>query len=225
VAPNDIAHYKSGELYKFPSSGDERKQLFDQGGAFQIRDQVPLIAHFSLRHGFMESKFSLTAASESLTSETMPQWSLMTLSHEVMHYRVREIFQALFGTEWNAVSRDVLSEDCLREFTRWIESKSGSPENVKVGLRNTVLNFCHAIEQFANEVPEALDKPKDTAHKDLADAFLQHYKLAIEVVVHFHDFYFSYSCHWKLYLMSIWASWIKVSKERSEISAPALPNL
>jgi hypothetical protein len=33
----------------------------------------------------------------------------------------------------------------------------------------------------------------------------------MEIVVHFHDFYFAYACQRKTYLMSVWASWIKVA--------------
>jgi hypothetical protein len=29
--------------------------------------------------------------------------------------------------------------------------------------------------------------------------------------VHFHDYYFVYACQPKLYVMSLWASWIKVA--------------
>src|SRR5205814_8070651 len=95
--PGSIAKYISGEEYKLPESRKDANERFDGGGDFPQKSQVPLIAHFSLRHGFMESKFSVTAASESLTAETQPQWTLVTLSHEVMHSHVRSILNALFG--------------------------------------------------------------------------------------------------------------------------------
>lgn len=61
VVPASIPDYDSGEPYSF-ETGDERTEEFDTGGDFTETDDLPLLAHFSLRHGFKEAKFSLTAA-------------------------------------------------------------------------------------------------------------------------------------------------------------------
>ena len=211
--PASIAKYDSGSDYKFPGAGTPAKEHFDQGGDFTQEDQVPLLAHFSLRHGFMESKFSVTAASESLTAETMPQWTLMTLSHEVMHSRVRTIFQALFGREWNEDAQAILRPEVLTELLKWINSPEGEGEaTVEVGLRNVILLFCYAIEQYWNPVPEEDDKPGGlTSGEAFIESYCRHKQLAIEIVVHFHDYYFAYAYQPKMYIMSVWASWIKVA--------------
>ena len=117
VVPASIAGYKSGSKYQFDNSSRPHTEPFDAGGDFPQEDNLPLITHFSLRHRFMESKFSVTAASEALTAETMPQWTLMTLSHEIMHSRVRTIFQALFGSEkWNGETEEIIQNSYLMSF-------------------------------------------------------------------------------------------------------------
>lgn len=210
--PASIAQYTSGSEYclEGASVGEEH---FDRGGDFKQEDQVPLLVHFSLRHGFMETKFSITAASESLTAETQPQWTLMTLSHEVMHSRVRTIFNALFPSAWDEDATELITSEHLAEFAEWQE-KRNDPQNrpVSVELRSAILNFCYAIEQYYNPVAAADDsKGRTVSLTKLRTCYARNKHLAIEVLVHFHDFYFTYASQRKMYMMSIWASWIKVA--------------
>lgn len=213
VVPASIATYVSGSVYKFPEPGEQIHECFDSGGDFRQEDQIPLLTHFSLRHGFMESKFSVTAASEALTAETMPQWTLMTLSHEVMHSRVRTIIQALFGHKWNDHEYTLLRPEYWRDFCAWLEARKTPKEtNIATGLRNVILNFCHAIEQ--STIPLPIDKDfvgRKIKHHEISESYSDHKQLAVEMIVHFHDYYFAYAYQPKMYMMSLWASWIKVA--------------
>ena len=60
VIPARIPDYGSGPEYEFFSASNKREEHFDAGGDFREEVYVPLIAHFSLRHGFMEQKFYVT---------------------------------------------------------------------------------------------------------------------------------------------------------------------
>ena len=214
IVPVSIAKYNSGPDFKFPDSLNCPVECFDCGGEFRQDDHVPLIAHFSLRHGFMESKFSVTAASEALTAETLPQWTLMTLSHEVMHSRVRSIFQALFGKDWNGGEHNrLISQEQFNDFAAWILGREHPRQTeVAISIRNAILNFCYAIEKAQNPIAAANDAPGYSLPMDkLCEYYARHKQLAIEIVVHFHDYYFVYACQPKMYIMSLWASWIKVA--------------
>jgi hypothetical protein len=211
--PADIAKYDSGQTYKIEKENPGENNHFDQGGEFRQQDMVPLLAHFSLRHGFMESKFSVTAASESLTIETLPPWTLMTLSHEIMHSRVRAIFQALFGVNWKESEMHVVREAHFKEFVKWRQPGAGTQEAfVDAGLRNAILNFCCIMEQaeFWCQTGKALFD-KTISFEQVTECYARHKQLAIEVLVHFHDYFFAYACQPKMYLMSLWASWTKVA--------------
>jgi hypothetical protein len=211
--PASVPAYSSGPQYEFAARSAAGVEHFDDGEDLVQEDQVPLIAHFSLRHGFMESKFSVTAASESLTSESLPPWTLMTLSHEIMHSRVRSIFQALFGKTWSGGQDDLLQKDQFEQFANWIQARhSPTAMNLKDGLRNLVLVFCYAVEQVQNPVNRADVREGGSLSMDkLSEYYSRHKYFAAEILVHFHDYYFIYACHPKMYLMSIWASWIKVA--------------
>ena len=46
---------------------------------------------------------------------------------------------------------------------------------------------------------------------DLHNCFKKYRRMATELFVHFHDYYFSYACHEKLYIISLWATWTTVA--------------
>jgi hypothetical protein len=215
--PASIPTYNSGSQYRFPESREATDERFDAGGDFAQQSQVPLVAYFSLRHGFMESKFSVTAASESLTAETEPQWTLMTLSHEVMHSRVRSIFVALFGTKWDEENDEVIRTEQFRLFSQWIEARNlPGDQPIAAGLRNAILNFCYAIDRFANGLAAPEDPAMDPTTPEvpiekMRECYSRNKQLAVETLVHFHDYYFAYAYQPKMYMMSVWASWIKVA--------------
>jgi hypothetical protein len=213
IVPGSISKYASGPEYKFPSSKDIRKDQFDIGGKLRQDDQIPLIAHFSLRHGFMESKFSVTAASEALTAEALPQWTLVTLSHEIMHSRVRTIFQALFGKTWHENDSRIVTQGQFDAFSKWFRTrKTPTNSTVATGLRNVILYFCYALEKYHHPTPQAEQYPRAVLTlKELNELYCRHKNLASEILVHFHDYYFVYASQPNIYIRSLWASWINVA--------------
>ncbi len=208
--PHNIATYESGREYAFTSPVTEE---FDHGGEFRDDEDCPLLVHFSLRHGFKETKFSITAASESLTAESLPAWTLMTLSHEMMHSRVRDIFQALFGTTWEDDNSSSQWDGFYQNFSEWYRDEKGSSSTTLTeGIRNAVLNFCLAMERETTPVKgRRSDSEKQVSRDELLSAYLKHKRLATEVFVHFHDYYFAYANQPRLYVMSLWASWTTVA--------------
>jgi hypothetical protein len=211
--PASIPKYASGHQYEFPDASTTVLEHFDGRGDFPQDDQLPLIAHFSLRHGFMESKFSITGASEALTAEALPHWTLMTLSHEIMHSRVRTIFQALFGKTWDGHERKVITKEHFDEFASWVLARqSPKPMKVRLSLRNLILNFCYGTAVSLKPVARADVRSGNLLSMEtLNESYARHKQLAIEIIVHFHDYYFVYACQPKMYLMSLWASWIRVA--------------
>jgi hypothetical protein len=211
IVPASIPDYDSGQSYAFALAQGTREE-FDTGGEFLETHDLPLLAHFSLRHGFKEAKFSLTAASESLTAESLPAWTLMTLSHEIMHSRVRDIFCALFGESWLREDGYERWERFHADFNSWYKANGISPVKLDQGIRNVVLNFCLATERANNivQTPRATSD-KNISPEELLICFLNHGRLASELFVHFHDYYFAYAGDRRLYTRSLWASWTTVA--------------
>lgn len=136
----------------------------------------------------------------------------MTLSHEIMHSRVREIFCALFGESWLKEDGYERWEAFHREFKSWYKADGAEAVPLSQGIRNAVFNFCLASDRAADIVSaprQSVDK--EVFPDDLLRSFLNHRRLAAELFVHFHDYYFAYACDAKLYTMSLWASWTTVA--------------
>lgn len=121
----EILPYKPDTLV-FPNINNEqqssnRSTKFDSCNPTPINKPFPLITHFSLRHGFKESIFTVTAASESLNLEVKPQWTISTLSHEVMHSRVRHIFNTLMTIDFSSYEENKRVEAEARELASHYE--------------------------------------------------------------------------------------------------------
>jgi hypothetical protein len=217
--PVRISLYESGDAYKFSAPDQHVQEEFDSGGEFPEKDDVPLLTYLSLRHGFKESKFAITAATEILTAEVSPQWTMMTLSHEIMHNRVRLIFQALFGSGWKHDRNSVLTAQHFLDFKDWYESRgAGKQYKLDCALSNAILNFCCAMDRAMEikQIRRSVDERK-VSQSDLEEAYGRHKLRAMELFVHFHDYYFAYACQDRLYTTSLWASWIAVAAPYSRL--------
>ena len=207
--PRSIVNYLPGWDYTLPKSAATVEE-FDKGGALPSRTPIPLLTQFSLRHGFKESKFCVTAASESLSAENRPQWTLMTLSHEVMHSQVRGIFQALFGANWENPDRELIPDEHFESFRVWLESSASVPLDAQ--LRNVVFNYVLAAERADMLVATRRPVQERLVTVDvLTGAYQRHKLFAIELFVHFHDYYFVYASQPRVYALSLWATWIRVA--------------
>ena len=52
---------------------------------------------------------------------------------------------------------------------------------------------------------------EEISEQDLIESYRRHKLYAVELFVHFHDYYFAYACQPAMYIMSLWASWIEVA--------------
>lgn len=97
---HEYINYSSDESSKFKTQGS----IFDQintannSGSKGSGENARLLPYFSLRHGFKESRTYINAV-ESLTHCYLPEWTLMTLTHELMHSRVRQIVEYVMGID------------------------------------------------------------------------------------------------------------------------------
>jgi hypothetical protein len=205
ISPNFIV-YESDDAYKQSYSSLQSTHQLDQ---FRVENKptIPLITHFSLRHGFKESPVSVTAASESLSHEIDPHWTLMTLSHEIMHSRVRGIFDALMKIDNTQFSEH------FKSYNNWLSSsQSNQSIIIKEGLRNVIYLFCFNYEELAlGENIEFYDNKATENGRRLRECFIKHQMKAIELIVHFHDYFFIFENNYDTYFKSIFISWSKVS--------------
>lgn len=202
--PPNLVEYQSGDIYTTILNRSGSVHNLDQFKAPKV-ETVPLIVHFSLRHGFKESPVSVTAAAESLSHEMEPQWTLMTLSHEIMHSRVRAIVDTIMKHD----SVSALDEH-FESYQTWLSGSNSSSISIKDGLRNSIYQFC-TLYDVSENIPQVKCANRSSDSKNLRDQFVRHEMKVIELIVHFHDYFFIFQNDRDLYFKSIFVSWSKVS--------------
>jgi len=218
--------------------GPNRFTKFDSCNPSQMEHPFPLITHFSLRHGFKESVFTVTAASESLNLEVKPQWTISTLSHEVMHSRVRHIVNTLMTIDFSNYDENKRVEAEARElachyeaYMQWTKKQNIKDDSTKLRLRNVIYTYCLMCEMAENigkaganklgtsrEISKIFGSNNIENGKILRGCYIKHQMKAIELLVHFHDYYFIYQNNSELYFKSIIISWSKVAAPYSNPS-------
>lgn len=99
-----------------------------------------------------------------------------------------------------------------QQFNDWYRNDETSNVSLAAGIRNAVLNFCLAMEREATVGKNRrIESELQVTRDEFFTVFLKHKRLATEIFVHFHDFYFAYAAQPKLYVMSLWASWTTVA--------------
>jgi hypothetical protein len=168
----------------------------------------PKLVHFSGRLGFRETEYAVTAALNAIQGATTAEWSILTLSHEMLHGHVRGLLSAIFPMDPSSNADFSTSTTCVR-FCEWLRS----PESFKInGAREavafTLLNFCHHKSVMANG-PGLQGLGKSTPAQITA-AFEREYRILNEILVHVLDLLYLHEGVSEGYVGPLWVSWSPV---------------
>jgi hypothetical protein len=213
-----------GFSYRF-NPGDSSRGWDDQRFSvdFYVKDVVQQqsklnLAYFSGRLGFRETQFTITAPLQVLTHSGTACWSLMTLTHELMHAHVRSILGAIFSPLGNGDSSKTF-ETWYDKFQQGFRENQRAPESLLETIRFALLNYClqkPAIDQNATKLASASGGVPITSEVKMVDTarfatrLQAYYREINEVLVHVLDFNYFYDCREEPYLMLLWESWSPV---------------
>lgn len=184
----------------------------------------PKLVFYSGRLGFKESEFSVTAALQVISGAGTARWSLMTLTHELMHAHVRALLSVIFK------DLDERFTDYYEDFLAQREGRVGRRWKLIESLRSIVLNYLlekRTYDNYAREIKEArkagepsmppfgrLDLPsKEDLRRWMRDSFRD----INEIMVHVCDYHYFYKGNNSLYLGLLWESWATVPTVLAEI--------
>lgn len=169
-----------------------------------FREPRPHILFFSGRLGFQEAPYSISAAVQALPFADTVRWSLMILTHEIMHSHVRELLDAiLMSSQGDKPLESGFSDDYSRYSDFLVNGRA--PADLAESLRFAVYNFCRWRRSLTEGVSDALP-PKETLLK-----LLQYYYRDInEIIVHVLDFRYFYNANVEVYIDALWESWATV---------------
>lgn len=182
----------------------------------------PKLAFFSLRLGFGEAHFSVTAAAQVLHAADSVRWSIMTLTHELLHSHVTGLLSTIFCegvTEGLTLDR---FEAYHGQFKSYLRRAGTTPPSTLDGLRYMIFVFAawrhNAYEQArtlgvgASAAPNLMTlKGRIPESLDLFRSFYAHsLRLLEELVVHTLDVRYFYRGDRDLFLELLWESWTTV---------------
>ncbi|MDL5051915.1 hypothetical protein QQ054_38575 [Oscillatoria amoena NRMC-F 0135] len=203
----ELAIYDKREWYQ--SSID----LFSNG--INASGKFHKLPYFSGRLGYRETEYSIAAALQSLSSGSGLEWSLMTLTHEMLHGHVRNIISAIFYGDkgWR---RETQRTEFYNRFKKK-HSKRLNNERLIDSVRNIILYYCSLT--FTHGSLSLKIQSKTSAHEpeivlplidDLWSRLEQEYRNISEIFVHVLDLHYFYASRVSVYIPLIWASWVSL---------------
>jgi hypothetical protein len=187
----------------------------------------PKVLHFSGRLGFGETDVSVTCPVQAIMTCDGAQWSLATMTHEMLHTHVRDLLAALFSRRDAAGSEqpfDLSLRQALRAFP------AGGVEDPKVF--QSLLEYVRAvIIDYAFEYRNCLEQlntwtnlgtPGQGGNSQRAvgvtipdedkqvNAFRKAQRFIEEVMVHVLDVHYFYHGDAELFVKSLWNTWATV---------------
>jgi hypothetical protein len=187
------------------------------------------LSYFSSIHSFRESEICITAALSSLYMGVSLEWSLMTLTHEIIHSHIRRIVACVFDfrnqEQGDAVINKYLSID-QNAYSR--EHESGF--YLIDSIREAILMYCdHATTMGSlSRVPKpGLLKSKSTTKDTVRENLARENRNIQEIFVHVLDLHYFYRGRAGLseYITLIWCSWAVIPNVRNRLGQYILRSL
>ena len=211
--PTSLPHYDLNVLRK-------AELCIDQFLSAQIEESRPKLAFFSLRLGFGEAHFSVTAAAQVLHAADSVRWSLMTLTHELLHSHVTGLLSTIFCegvTEGLTKERFQQYHDDYNAYLRGPRDDV-SPPKLLSALRAMIFIFAayrhnayETAETLTPESKQAKLSGKTPESPELFRSFYGHsLRLLEELLVHTLDIRYFYRGDRDLFLELLWESWTTV---------------
>lgn len=183
----------------------------------------PKLTFFSGRVGFRESEFSVTAAIQALNAAGTAHWSLMTITHELLHAHVRGILGAIFADKQQR-SPGIAFKDYYQRYKNVVDQPD-KPKTLIESLRSIIYNYCRQsinIEAAIDGYHSHLNKTEEgqsplirtatvlPGESRIREELTKKYRELNEIMVHVLDHQYFYNGDNALYLRSIWTSWANV---------------
>jgi len=230
-----------GQLPSYDSSkwGDYSvNRWIDRIDEKEIYAKLP---YFSYRLGFRETEYSISAAVQSLVGGAGLEWSLLTITHEMMHGHVRKILACLFQGEPDK-SPELKWSDFYNRFDEKMR-KGQNDESLLDSLRNIIFTYCCQTITHGSITKELqggfkiIKDTNDPVKKIKGDFFIPkhqarlwrlyecEYRNISEIFVHILDFHYFYGSRLKAFIPLVWHTWGAVPHVSADIRQYLLRSL
>lgn len=212
---------------------DWRKQNVDTFNCNGIKDDcIKKLGYFSARHAYRESEFSITASINSLTFGLSLEWSLMTITHEMLHSHVRNILTSIFYDTDQNVVKDYTN--FYNKYIQKVEKEDSSNYSLIDSVREAI--FTYTIRSIAygslTDKKKYRDDYRNPGAKiyipkfdEFYNKFQNEYRNINEIFVHVLDMHYFYGGRTSKYISMIWCSWSAVPHVSADIRQYILRSL
>lgn len=214
-------------LPHYDASGWTLNSLARWEGRVAPRDVYPKLPYFSGRFGFRETEYTISAAIHSLAAGASPQWSLLTLTHEILHGHVRNILSLVFQGEPDRKPDTVWAGF----YTRFESHLDGSPppnESLVDSIRTIILTYCCMSITHGSLTRDGATRSAMGDSRAIKRDFVlpdQHalwlvfeseFRNISEVLVHILDLHYFYRSSLERYVPLIWNSWASMPQVKGD---------
>lgn len=186
------------------------------------------IVYFSTRHGFSEDAGVITFPTQSIYLCATPAWSLMTITHEVLHAHVRELMYATFAAKDEGSGAALNFESSLRcrirELLEYIQHYGAknldfpkAPQSDQLRFRFLGYGFAFAnaydkvptitFPEYRGSTRRQIEGVVPTDPERALSRFRDGFSFLEEVMVHTLDLMYFYGRDPDYYCHSIWHTW------------------
>jgi hypothetical protein len=185
------------------------------------------ILYFSARWGFHEDIHSITAAIQSIDLAVIPEWNLLTLTHEYMHALTRGLL-CLIKYDISCEEDEEKLNNLAKIYADSSKMENYHLLNLRTCLNLALINFCaliFAAKSFENSNLLSVDSKRIKNGGDISRILNFYDSYVNEIIAHTLDFLYFYQSDYKIYLFSLWTSWGEVPKVLNKLEHYILRSL
>lgn len=210
---------------------------------FKEKPFFPKLSYYSYRLGYRESEYSISAAVQSIIGGADLDWSLLTITHEMVHGHVRKIYAQIFQGQAN-LNPDIKWRNFDDRFKKKLRRQL-KDENMLDSLRAIIFTYCcfastsgSISHEYQSDLKEKIIKQGSFKIKGLPLDFYiprdsnQLYNLLAneqrnihEIFVHILDFHYFYGSKLEAFIPLVWHTWSSVPHVRGDLRQYILRSL
>lgn len=216
------------ELLTYQATRKLPLSVHEKGTDPREKGMSPKVVHFSSRLGFGESVTAVTCPSQTLQTCDSAQWSLVTVTHEMLHSHVRDLFAAIFtrlDEKGQPLSFDDSARLAIDDYDKFKAGQSDANANLLVSLRflliEYALDYRGCLEKLNQRYFPSASAPVEVAEEEEVDvllpnraktltAFRKAHRFTEEVIIHVLDLFYFYRGDSALFVDSLWNTWATV---------------
>jgi hypothetical protein len=194
-------------------------------------ERMRKLAYFSSRRAYRESEFAITASLNSVSSGLSLEWTLMTITHEMLHSHVRIILCSIFYTDPKNGNYRNSYHTFYEKFSKKIKTNNIpiSGYHLIDSIRETIFTYCLGtiFDGSISEQKQYVARPPIYVPEETIfyNTFQKEYRNLNELFVHILDLHYFYGGRTSKYILLIWCSWSAVPQINDDIRQYILRSL